>query len=53
MSDSKIKIMFLGDIVGKTGRLAVKKYIENIKEDNKPDFIIANAENASHGFGLT
>ena len=53
MSDSKIKIMFLGDIVGKTGRLAVKRYIENIKEDNKPDFIIANVENASHGFGLT
>ncbi len=52
MSDSKIKIMFLGDIVGKTGRLAVKRYIENLKED-KPDFIIANAENASHGFGLT
>ncbi len=47
-----IKIMFLGDIVGKSGRLAVKKYLENLT-DNKPDFIIANAENASHGFGLT
>lgn len=46
-----IKIMFLGDIVGKPGRLAVKKYIENMPK--KPDFIIANAENASHGFGLT
>ena len=53
MSDSKIKIMFLGDIVGKAGRLAVKRYIENIEENSKPDFIIANAENASHGFGLT
>ena len=47
-----IKIMFLGDVVGKSGRLAVRSYIANLKED-KPDFIIANAENASHGFGLT
>ncbi len=47
-----VKIMFLGDITGKAGRLAVKNYIAELKED-KPDFIIANAENASHGFGLT
>ena len=47
----KIKIMFLGDIVGKAGRLAVKDYIASLSK--KPDFIIANVENASHGFGLT
>ena len=50
----KITIMFLGDIVGKTGRLAVRDYIASLKEKNcLPDFIIANVENASHGFGLT
>ena len=48
----KINIMFLGDIVGRPGRWAVKNYIASLSE-NKPDFIIANAENASHGFGLT
>ena len=48
----KINIMFLGDIVGRPGRWAVKNYIASLG-DNKPDFIIANAENASHGFGLT
>ena len=53
MSDNTIKIMFLGDIVGKPGRLAVKNYIEKLENNNKPDFIIANVENASHGFGLT
>lgn len=47
-----VNIMFLGDIVGKSGRQAVKKYLEGLNEE-KPDFIIANAENASHGFGLT
>ncbi len=51
MTKDKIKIMFLGDIVGKSGRFAVKNYVANLQ--NKPDFIIANAENASHGFGLT
>lgn len=44
--------MFLGDIVGKPGRNAVKKYLSGLSND-KPDFVIANAENASHGFGLT
>lgn len=52
MSDNKIKILFLGDIVGRPGRLAVQKYLESFG-NNKPDFVIANAENASHGFGLT
>lgn len=48
----KITIMFLGDIVGRPGRHAVKEYIAKLGE-NRPDFIIANVENASHGFGLT
>ncbi len=48
----KIKIVFLGDIVGKPGRYAVRDYIAGLNEI-KPDFIIANVENASHGFGLT
>jgi metallophosphoesterase (TIGR00282 family) len=51
MSDNKINILFLGDIVGKPGRLAVQRYLASLEE--KPDFIIANVENASHGFGLT
>ena len=49
---NKITIMFLGDIVGRSGRWAVRNYIASLS-DNKPDFIIANVENASHGFGLT
>jgi len=52
MTTDKVKIMFLGDIVGKPGRTAVQQYVADL-QDNKPDFIIANAENASHGFGLT
>lgn len=46
-----VDILFLGDIVGRPGRKAVAKYLNELND--KPDFIIANAENASHGFGLT
>lgn len=48
-----IKILFLGDIVGRAGRQIVQKYIADFGEQDRPDFIITNAENASHGFGLT
>lgn len=51
MKNNIIDILFLGDIVGRPGRLAVKNYLSRL--ENKPDFIIANIENASHGFGLT
>lgn len=55
ITDSKnIKLVFLGDITGRQGRIAVKRYISELKSsDNPPDFVIANIENASHGFGLT
>lgn len=49
----KINILFLGDIVGRSGRFAVGSHLKSIPDNEKPDFIIANAENASHGFGLT
>lgn len=52
MVQDKIKIMFLGDIVGKAGRVAVKRFLAGLSGE-KPDFVIANVENASHGFGLT
>ena len=53
MSDNskKIEIIFFGDMVGKPGRLVVRDFLEENKE--KYDFVIANVENASHGFGLT
>ena len=45
------KIIFLGDITGKQGRNAVKAYLNSLEKN--PEFVIANIENASHGFGLT
>lgn len=52
--EKTIKILFLGDMVGKPGRYAVRDYLEELRLGNNfPDFVIANVENASHGFGLT
>jgi metallophosphoesterase (TIGR00282 family) len=48
-----MKIAFIGDIVGSPGRDMLKNYLLKIKEEEKIDFVIANYENASHGFGLT
>lgn len=50
-TEENIKLIFLGDITGRQGRNAVMSYIKSLQV--KPDFIIANIENASHGFGLT
>ena len=46
-------MLFLGDIVGRPGREIVKEFLEDKKYTSGCDFIIVNAENASHGFGLT
>jgi len=49
-----MKIFFLGDIVGRTGRLAVINNLKNILEKKKLDFVIVNGENAAdEGVGIT
>lgn len=47
------KVLFIGDIVGRPGRTAVKRFLLDENNKQKYDFVIANVENASHGFGLT
>ena len=47
------KILFIGDIVGRSGREIVKRFLIDEQNASNYDFIIANVENASHGFGLT
>jgi metallophosphoesterase (TIGR00282 family) len=48
-----MKILFIGDIVGSPGREAIKKLLPGLKEEHKLDFVIANAENAAGGSGIT
>lgn len=52
MQNKSIKILFIGDIVGKIGRQTVKSLLPNIVERYKIDFVIANGENAAGGFGI-
>ncbi len=47
-----MRILFLGDIVGRTGRNAVKTFLPKLVEKYHIDFVIANGENATHGKGL-
>ncbi|MCX8057942.1 MAG: TIGR00282 family metallophosphoesterase [Spirochaetes bacterium] len=48
-----IKILAIGDIVGKRGREMIKNFLPSIIEKNKPDLVIANGENISGGIGIT
>ncbi len=49
----KMKILAIGDIVGRTGRKAVKEILPKLKKEYNIDFVVANVENASGGLGLT
>ncbi|MFK8111598.1 MAG: YmdB family metallophosphoesterase [Rubripirellula sp.] len=47
-----MRILFLGDIVGKPGYSAVIKHAESLRAEHKLDALVVNAENASDGSGL-
>ena len=51
MEQDNLKILFFGDITGRQGREALMSYLASLDLNNI--FVIANIENASHGFGLT
>lgn len=48
-----LKILFIGDIVGKPGRRMLKSCLKEIIEEEETDLVIANGENAAGGFGIT
>jgi len=48
-----MKLLFIGDIVGKPGRQMVKYHLPKIKKKYEIDFVVANYENVSHGYGMT
>ena len=48
-----MRILFLGDIVGKAGRDAVLRELPALRRSLDLDFCVVNAENAAHGYGLT
>lgn len=48
-----MRLLFIGDIVGKVGREAITTYLSRLKQTYRPTVTIVNAENAAHGKGLT
>ena len=48
-----MRLIFLGDIVGKTGRDAVLRELPLLRERYSPDLVVVNGENAAHGFGIS
>lgn len=48
-----MKLLFIGDIVGKPGRKAVRKFLPSLISRFSIDLTIANCENAAGGFGIT
>jgi 2',3'-cyclic-nucleotide 2'-phosphodiesterase len=48
-----MKILFLGDVMGRAGRKAVSDALPGLRQSLDLDFVVVNAENASSGLGLT
>lgn len=48
-----MKLLFVGDIVGRSGREVVRTHIPRLRRDLGIDFVVANGENAAGGFGIT
>lgn len=47
-----IKLLFLGDIIGKPGRKVVKRFLPGLIKTRQPSVVIANVENAAGGAGI-
>lgn len=47
-----MNILFIGDIFGEVGRDLIDQYLQDIKKHYQIDFVIANAENTTHGKGI-
>jgi hypothetical protein len=48
-----VRLLFLGDVVGRAGREAVLRELPRLRQDHAIDFVVVNGENAAGGFGIT
>ena len=48
-----MRILFVGDVVGRSGRTVVTERLPGLIRDWKLDFVVINGENAAGGFGIT
>ena len=52
MQTTAMKLLYLGDVVGRSGREAVISTLPRLRHELGIDVAVVNGENASHGFGL-
>ena len=48
-----MNLLYLGDLVGRSGRSGAIEHLPRLRSDLKLDFVIVNGENAANGFGIT
>src|SRR4249920_713439 len=48
-----MRILFIGDILGRSGRTVVLKHLPSLLREWRLDFVVINGENAAGGFGIT
>ena len=48
-----MKILLIGDIVGRPGRVVVEREVVRVREERAIDLVVANCENAAGGAGIT
>jgi len=48
-----MRVLHIGDIVGESGRKAIKNILPSLKQSLSPELVIANCENLAGGFGVT
>jgi 2',3'-cyclic-nucleotide 2'-phosphodiesterase len=48
-----VKLLFVGDVVGKLGRQTLRALLPGLRERHAPDFVVVNGENAANGVGIT
>src|SRR5512138_25092 len=53
MGREPVRLLFIGDIVGKPGRRVLSRHLAAVRERLRVDYVIANAENAAGGAGVT
>ena len=48
-----MRLLFLGDIMGRSGRKAISERLKSLREKWRLDFVVVNGENATGGMGLS
>ena len=48
-----LRILFVGDVVGRSGRTAISEHLPGMIRDWALDLVVVNGENAAGGFGIT